>query len=161
MSKKKKGKKKERKPIRAYKVGEHFQDQLNGKYGKVFDKNIVDNIINERVTLSVSAIPPTIKDSICHKCRSPKRYITEREMPLDHDDYKIVACVGIKCEELITIFYNERKHGNTPIRPDQVAKGITKYNKPCCGAEVNLNHKTVQQVIEACDEKCETRKVVK
>ena len=161
MGGKNKKNKKQRKPIREYKLGEHFRDQLNGVYGKVFAKNIVDDIINERVALSVSAIPPQIKDSICRNCGMPKRYIVEKTMPLDHDDYKIVACVGIKCEELITIFYNERKHGNTPIRPDQVAKGITKYNKPCCGAEVNLNHKTIQQVMEACHADCVTRKVGK
>lgn len=156
--KNKKNKKQERKPLREYRPKAHFTDKIAEKK---YSQNVINDILNERVALSVSPIPPNIANHLCDDCGSPKRYIVEKVMPLNHDDYKIVACVGKKCHTLITIYLNERKHGNTPIRPDQVAKGITKYNAPCCGVEINLSHKTIEQVREACHSDCVTRKAGK
>lgn len=158
MSKKKKGKgkKREKKPLREWTQKDHFPIRVNGKK---FRWDIINDIINERVAIAITAIPPTIRDWKCEDCGAPKRYITERDMPSEHDDYKIVGCVF--CYKFITVYLNERKHGNTPIRPDQVAKGITRYNAPCCGVEINLSHKTIEQVREACRQDCKTRKVVK
>ncbi len=71
-------------------------------------------------------------------------------------DVKVIGCAN--CEVFITVYLNERTHGNTPIHPYQIAQGMTSYTKVCarCGKRtvITTAHKTPEQVAEATKHEC-------
>lgn len=90
------------------------------------------------------------------KCGYYKFDFFAKVAPQDAHDVKIIGCEN--CEVFITVYLNERTHGNTPIHPYQVAQGMTEYTKVCarCGKRTKITtaHKTVEQVEEAMKHEC-------
>lgn len=86
----------------------------------------------------------------CTHCNKPKFYFYRKQKPAAGEvDAKLVGCPT--CAKFITVYLHERTHGNTPIRPDQIAAGVTEYRGaacPRCGyrARITTAHKTQAQV---------------
>jgi ribosomal protein S27AE len=95
-------------------------------------------------------------DDKCSKCKHYKFDFMTKVAPTSGHDLKIIGCEG--CEAFITVYLNERTHGNTPLHGYQIAQGMTSYTKVCgrCGKRtvITTEHKTVAQVEEAMKHEC-------
>jgi RNase P subunit RPR2 len=153
-----------RKPLSAYTRETHFADKTQQLFGNALDIADLRAMLTDATAVSFVKIGAHIKDRFCPKCKQPKFYVVAKNAPqLPLRDKKLVVCV--KCARIITAYLNERSHGNTPLRPDQIARGITTAKKACCGAVYGVAHDTQEKVDNACKDFCprhpSKRKVVK
>ena len=118
--------KKQAKPLSAWRVSDHFMHQLQ-----------VKAFLPKEYKLIVEApeadlMKVRMHDDKCTRCKHFKFQIFLKQTPQQVRDLKIVGCQN--CGELITVYLNERSHGNTPIHSYQT---ITQYlGTPCekgCG----------------------------
>lgn len=95
-------------------------------------------------------------DDKCEKCKHFKFDFFTKVAPTDTHDVKVIGCAN--CEVFITVYLNERTHGNTPLHAYQIAQGMTSYTKVCgrCGKRtvITTEHKTPEQVAEATKHEC-------
>lgn len=95
-------------------------------------------------------------DDQCKDCGRYKFDFFTKVAPTDTHDVKIIGCEG--CQAFITVYLNERTHGNTPIHKYQIEQGVTEYTVVCakCGkrTKITLEHKTQEQVDEALKHDC-------
>lgn len=61
----------------------------------------------------------------CERCNHYKFEFFTKEVPQNGKDLKIVGCAN--CENFITVWLNERTHGNTTVHAYQIKQGITEY----------------------------------
>jgi len=71
-------------------------------------------------------------DDKCETCNHFKFDFFAKQAPTDGKDVKIIGCAN--CEVFITVYLNERTHGNTTVHAYQVAQGITEYLGVACGS---------------------------
>jgi hypothetical protein len=69
-------------------------------------------------------------DDKCEICNHYKFDFFTKETPQNGKDLKIVGCAN--CETFITVWLNERTHGNTTIHLYQIKQGITEYLGVAC-----------------------------
>ena len=73
-------------------------------------------------------------DDKCETCNHFKFDFFTKQAPteLNAQDVKIIGCAN--CEVFITVYLNERTHGNTTVHAYQIAQGITEYLGVACGS---------------------------
>ena len=71
-------------------------------------------------------------DDKCETCNHFKFDFFAKQAPTDCKDVKIIGCAN--CEVFITVYLNERTHGNTTVHAYQIAQGITEYLGVACGS---------------------------
>ena len=71
-------------------------------------------------------------DDKCETCNHFKFDFFAKQAPTDGKDVKIIGCAN--CEVFITVYLNERTHGNTTVHAYQIAQGITEYLGVACGS---------------------------
>ena len=71
-------------------------------------------------------------DDKCETCNQFKFDFFAKQAPTDGKDVKIIGCAN--CEVFITVYLNERTHGNTTVHAYQIAQGITEYLGVACGS---------------------------
>jgi hypothetical protein len=97
-------------------------------------------------------------DDKCETCNHFKFDFFAKQAPTDGKDVKIIGCAN--CEVFITVYLNERTHGNTTVHAYQVAQGITEYLGVACGScgyrpliTKDMNQQQVdEQAIHSCQE---------
>ena len=97
-------------------------------------------------------------DDKCETCNHFKFDFFAKQAPTDSKDVKIIGCAN--CEVFITVYLNERTHGNTTVHAYQVAQGITEYLGVACGScgyrpliTKDMNQQQVdEQAIHSCQE---------
>lgn len=124
-------------------------------------KNIPAAVVRTLLTEQVELWWEQRKHDKCRDCGTPKVYLYGKHKPASGKDVKLVGCP--KCAHFFTVYLHERSHGNTPIRPDQIAKGVTHYfTQACrsCGfvAKVTTAHKTQEQVDAVTHHECRGRR---
>jgi len=119
-------------------------------------KGILESTWQEVVKGEIELTKVRKHDDKCEKCRHFKFDFFPKVAPTDKHDIKIIGCQN--CEVFITVYLNERTHGNTPIHPYQIAQGMTEYIKVCarCGkrTKITTEHKTSEQVEQAMKHEC-------
>ena len=85
------------------------------------------------------------------KCTVCKRYKFEffTKTPIANgNDVKVIGCEY--CEKFITLYLNERTHGNTTVHAYQIAQGVTEYlGRACaCGYRPLITAKINQQQVD-------------
>ena len=133
---------KNHKPLAEWSVSPHVAQQAAVKQ---IPQAVWQAIINETVAVWWEERP---KDKCTH-CNKPKFFFYTRNKPEAGVDAKLVGCAT--CAKFFTVYLNERTHGNTPIRPDQIAQGVTSYKGVACKrcgfrATITTEHKTQAQV---------------
>lgn len=124
-------------------VSDHVADQCERK-------NIPLAVVRALLTEQVEVWWEKRNNDKCNRCNTPKVYCYAKNAPANGAvDAKLVGCP--KCAHFFTVYLHERTHGNTPIRPDQIAKGVKSYPLPACPkcghrGIVTLAHKTQAQV---------------
>jgi hypothetical protein len=148
MAKKAKKQAKQIKPYFQWAVREHLIEQAQVK-------GILPSTWKAITNGEVEVTKVRKLDDKC-KCGHYKFDFFTKEVPTDKHDVKIIGCQN--CEAFITVYLNERTHGNTPIHPYQIAQGMTSYTKVCarCGKRtvITTAHKTTEQVEEAMKHEC-------
>ena len=71
-------------------------------------------------------------DDKCETCNHFKFDFFAKQAPTEGNDVKIIGCAN--CEVFITVYLNERTHGNTTVHAYQIAQGITEYLGVACGS---------------------------
>jgi hypothetical protein len=71
-------------------------------------------------------------DDKCETCNHFKFDFFTKQAPTEGKDVKIIGCAN--CEVFITVYLNERTHGNTTVHAYQVAQGVTEYLGVACGS---------------------------
>lgn len=66
----------------------------------------------------------------CDTCKHYKFDFFTKVAPSQGIDAKIVGCAN--CEVFVTIYLNERTHGNTALHKYQIAQGVTEYLGRAC-----------------------------
>jgi len=97
-------------------------------------------------------------DDKCETCNHFKFDFFAKQAPTDSKDVKIIGCAN--CEVFITVYLNERTHGNTTVHAYQIAQGITEYLGVACGScgyrpliTKDMNQQQVdEQAIHSCQE---------
>ena len=97
-------------------------------------------------------------DDKCETCNHFKFDFFAKQAPTEGKDVKIIGCAN--CEVFITVYLNERTHGNTTVHAYQVAQGITEYLGVACGScgyrpliTKDMNQQQVdEQAIHSCQE---------
>ena len=97
-------------------------------------------------------------DDKCETCNHFKFDFFAKQAPTNGKDVKIIGCAN--CEVFITVYLNERTHGNTTVHAYQVAQGITEYLGVACGScgyrpliTKDMNQQQVdEQAIHSCQE---------
>jgi hypothetical protein len=97
-------------------------------------------------------------DDKCETCNHFKFDFFTKQAPTEGKDVKIIGCAN--CEVFITVYLNERTHGNTTVHAYQVAQGITEYLGVACGScgyrpliTKDMNQQQVdEQAIHSCQE---------
>ena len=97
-------------------------------------------------------------DDKCETCNHFKFDFFAKQAPTDGKDVKIIGCAN--CEVFITVYLNERTHGNTTVHAYQIAQGITEYLGVACGScgyrpliTKDMNQQQVdEQAIHSCQE---------
>ena len=97
-------------------------------------------------------------DDKCETCNHFKFDFFAKQAPTDGKDVKIIGCAN--CEVFITVYLNERTHGNTTVHAYQIAQGITEYLGVACGScgyrpliTKDMNQKQVdEQAKHSCQE---------
>jgi len=85
----------------------------------------------EAITNETEAITRVRKlNDKCDTCNHFKFDFFAKVAPLNGKDAKIIGCVN--CEVFITIYLNERTHGNTTVHKYQIAQGVTEYLGRAC-----------------------------
>lgn len=141
------------KPLSEYVREPHFVQKANTLFGNTLDNADLSKMLNGAQKVRFIKIGAHVKDRFCPKCNRPKFYVVAENAPeLPLHDKKLVVCVH--CYRIITAYLNERSHGNTPLRPDQVARGTTTARKQCCGAIYGVAHDTQEKVDNACKDTC-------
>ena len=126
MSKKQKAKvAKVAKPYTKWVVRNHLISQANTKGILATEWSI----ITEGKTEIVKARK---LDDKCETCNHFKFDFFTKEAPTTGNDLKIIGCAN--CEVFITVYLNERTHGNTTVHAYQIAQGINKYLGVACGS---------------------------
>lgn len=129
MSKKQKTKKvaKVAKPLSQWVVRNHLEVQANLKAISPSDWKLVTNGETEIARARKH-------DDKCETCNHFKFDFFTKEAPTapNAKDVKIIGCAN--CEVFITVYLNERTHGNTTIHAYQLAQGITEYLGVACGS---------------------------
>ena len=69
-------------------------------------------------------------DDKCETCNHFKFDFFTKEAPTDGNDLKIIGCAN--CEVFITVYLNERTHGNTTVHNYQVKQGVHGYLGIAC-----------------------------
>jgi DNA-directed RNA polymerase subunit RPC12/RpoP len=71
-------------------------------------------------------------DDKCETCKHFKFDFYTKQAPSNPSvkDAKIIGCAN--CEVFITVYLNERTHGNTTVHAYQVAQGVTEYLGVAC-----------------------------
>lgn len=83
------------------------------------------------VTEGVAEVAKVRKlDDKCETCKHFKFDFYTKEAPTTGNDVKIIGCAN--CEVFITVYLNERTHGNTTVHAYQIAQGITEYLGVAC-----------------------------
>ena len=142
-----------KKPLSEYVREPHFAQKARTLFGNTLDNADLLAMLNGKTEVKFIKIGAHIKDRFCPKCNRPKFYVVTKDAPeLPLHDKKLVVCVH--CFRIITAYYNERSHGNTPLRPDQIARGIKTAKKACCGAIYGVLHDTQEKVDNACRDFC-------
>lgn len=142
-----------KKPLSEYTQEPHFLQKANALFGNTLDNADLRAMLAGATEVRYIKIGAHIKDRFCQKCNRPKFYVVTKDAPeLPLHDKKLVVCVH--CFRIITAYYNERSHGNTPLRPDQIARGIKTAKKECCGAIYGVLHDTQEKVDNACRDFC-------
>jgi hypothetical protein len=124
-------------------------------------KGIPAEVIRALLTEAVEVWWEQRNHDRCRECGNAKVYLYAKEKPASGVDAKLVGCPT--CSKFFTVYLHERSHGNTPIRPDQIAAGVTSYRtKACrnCGfvATVTTEHKTQAQVDAVTHHECRGRR---
>ena len=97
-------------------------------------------------------------DDKCETCNHFKFDFFTKQAPTEGKDVKIIGCAN--CEVFITVYLNERTHGNTTVHAYQIAQGITEYLGVACGScgyrpliTKDMNQQQVdEQAIHSCQE---------
>lgn len=142
-------------PLSEYIAEPHFYEKSRTLFGASHDNAHVKAILAGKVEVSWFRIGAHVRDRFCQVCKSPKFYVQTKstpEQPLK--DIKIVVCTNPKCKRIITCYLNERSHGNTPLRRDQIARGTHTAKKACCGSIYGVAHDTQEKVDNACRDTC-------
>ena len=71
-------------------------------------------------------------DDKCETCNHFKFDFFAKQAPTDGKDVKIIGCAN--CEVFITVYLNERTHGNTTVHAYQIAQGVTEYLGVACNS---------------------------
>ena len=71
-------------------------------------------------------------DDKCETCKHFKFDFFTKQAPTEGKDVKIIGCAN--CEVFITVYLNERTHGNTTVHAYQVAQGVTEYLGVACNS---------------------------
>jgi hypothetical protein len=71
-------------------------------------------------------------DDKCETCKHFKFDFFTKQAPTDGKDVKIIGCAN--CEVFITVYLNERTHGNTTVHAYQIAQGVTEYLGVACNS---------------------------
>ena len=66
----------------------------------------------------------------CETCNHFKFDFYTKQAPIEGKDVKVIGCAN--CEVFITVYLNERSHGNTTVHAYQVAQGVTEYLGVAC-----------------------------
>jgi flavoprotein len=66
----------------------------------------------------------------CETCNHFKFDFYTKQAPTEGKDVKVIGCAN--CEVFITVYLNERSHGNTTVHAYQVAQGVTEYLGVAC-----------------------------
>jgi flavoprotein len=69
-------------------------------------------------------------DDKCETCNHFKFDFYTKQAPTEGKDVKVIGCAN--CEVFITVYLNERSHGNTTVHAYQVAQGVTEYLGVAC-----------------------------
>lgn len=143
-----------RKPLNEYVREPHFIQKAKTLWGDhTVDASHLRAMINGEVQVQFAKITENIKDRYCQKCNKPKFYVFTKDIPnTPLADKKLVVCTH--CHTMKTVYLNERSHGNTPLRADQIARGIVTVKKFCCGAIYGVAHDTQEKVDNACKDFC-------
>lgn len=71
-------------------------------------------------------------DDKCETCKHFKFDFFTKQAPTNGKDVKIIGCAN--CEVFITVYLNERTHGNTAVHGYQLAQGVTEYLGIACNS---------------------------
>ena len=124
MSKKQKAKvAKVAKPYTKWVVRNHLISQANTKGILATEWSI----ITEGKTEIVKARK---LDDKCETCNHFKFDFYTKQAPTEGKDVKVIGCAN--CEVFITVYLNERSHGNTTIHAYQLKQGVTEYLGVAC-----------------------------
>ena len=69
-------------------------------------------------------------DDKCETCNHFKFDFYTKQAPTEGKDVKVIGCAN--CEVFITVYLNERSHGNTTIHAYQLKQGVTEYLGVAC-----------------------------
>lgn len=125
MSKKQKTKtaKKVAKPYHLWAVEKHLTDQAKTK--GIFSSEF--SLITEGKTEISKARRLNDKCTVCNRFKF--EFFTKTPIT-GGKDIKVIGCEY--CEKFITLYLNERTHGNTTVHPYQIKQGITEYLGQAC-----------------------------
>jgi len=69
-------------------------------------------------------------DDKCETCNHFKFDFYTKQAPTEGNDVKVIGCAN--CEVFITVYLNERSHGNTTVHAYQLEQGVTEYLGVAC-----------------------------
>jgi len=145
---------KPQKPYAQWEVAQHIITQTERK-GFTYEWRDI-------TTGAVEVVAKMKHGDKCRVCGETKFFFFSKDKPTDGKrDYKLIGCR--KCALFITVYLNERTHGNTPIHDYQIRQGMTSYPlPPCvrCGYRgiVTTEHKTQEQVDKQFEHECKGRR---